>query len=315
MSIVESIFGKDNNITEQDLKNLIGKTQETSKVECKRIMGNPNFEHVVIRSIVGFLNKIDNDGGLLLLGVEATKGKIDDIKPIEDESFRRDKIRDKIQNLIGYIPISKHPFSLDVNEVNFGEGFVILIEVRRTNPNAVFFSKGENKAYIRRADSTQDLGISELFQIAHLRNYPIVYALLDLTRQVPPQNSLFPCPINVLVRNDGTAPGRDIYGQIDFFKPQGIGAVIIEPSSDLKASVPKNGAFERLEFTIFQPLKMPSYPTLDLIVGNCIIYLPRNVEIKIIMTVFENRGKTITNATLKDGELNTYQPEYIPYMV
>ena len=35
MSIIKDLFGKDNGITENDLKNIKGKYQETSLIECK----------------------------------------------------------------------------------------------------------------------------------------------------------------------------------------------------------------------------------------------------------------------------------------
>ena len=315
MEIIKSMFGKETGITESELRSLVGTEQETSIIECKRLVSKSDIHKLVIEPLIGFLNKVDNSGGLLLLGFKATKGKIEDIEPLTDQSLHQDKLRDRIRDSIRSIPSVTYGFSYDVIEVNVNSGFVILIEAHRTNPNAVFYSKSENQAYIRRADSTIRLEISELFQIAELRNYPIVFPVLNLTATPSMQEILYFCPIQVLIRNVGTAPGRDIIGTIDFTMKGTNHGFSISSIKGFKVSHPGNGDIPRLEFDVFQPSKKPSYPNLDLVAGNFLIYIAQGEELEIQMRVYESRGLSMTTATLINGILAQSDPEYTPYLM
>ena len=83
MSIIKDLFGKDNGITENDLKNIKGKYQETSIIECKlasALSKNRSVYYNAIKTVIGFLNKPENDSaGLLMIGIDAPKGVITDI--------------------------------------------------------------------------------------------------------------------------------------------------------------------------------------------------------------------------------------------
>ena len=105
MSIIKEIFGKDNGITEDDLDSIIGKYQETSRVECKIATDlhnkNPNIKekvyHNVIKTVLGFLNKPENNSaGLLMIGINAPHGIIKQIEPIKNNDFRQDKLKNQL---------------------------------------------------------------------------------------------------------------------------------------------------------------------------------------------------------------------------
>ena len=300
MKIIKSIFDKETGITERDLNKVIGIEQETSIIECKRLNSQKDIRELVIKPLVGFLNKLDNSGGLLLLGFDAHNRKIERIVPIKDDSLRQDRIRNKTLDSIGSIPSSANGFTCDVIEIDVTNGFVILVEVSRTHPYAVFYSKIDNQGWIRKADSTKAIEIGELFLIVGERNYPIVYPVLGLVSRRVSTNGGHSCEVKIVLKNKGTAPGLDI-----------VGILVFEPKhNDTEFSIRSNNKdFEistddrnnpRLVFKLFQPIKMPSYPQLDLNVGNFDILTPKDIEIEIKMTVYERKGLSFTTAVLLD---------------
>ncbi|MGE9810294.1 ATP-binding protein [Ferroplasma acidiphilum] len=314
MKIIKSMFGKETGITEGDLDKVIGIEQETSIIECKRLTSQKDIDKSVIKPLVGFLNKLDNSGGLLLLGFDAPKGKIERIVPINDNSLRQDRIRNKILDGIGSIPSAANSFTFDVIEIDVANGFVILVEVSRAHPYAVFYSKRDNQGWIRKADNTVCIEMGELFSIVGARNYPIVYPVLGRISMEVSTNGVYSCKIKILLKNKGAAPGLDIVG-ILVFEPKHDGTQFSIRSNNKDFEISANDKNNpKLVFKLFQPGKMPSYPQLDLDVGNFDILAPKDLEIEIKMTVYERKGLSFTTATFKNGAISQPNVTFSPYL-
>ena len=313
MGIKKDIFGKDNGITEEDLKNIIGRYQETSLVECKRVNGL-NYSYA-IKTVIGFLNKPENNsGGLLMLGIDAPKGVIEKIEPIRNNDFKQNTLRNKLTEDIKSIPSVNRTYTLDIIEVPVADGgYVTLVEARKTDPNAVFYSKSENSSYIRHSDTTIKWPLGDMFQTALTKNYPIVYPVLTLETAIPIGNNITKYSINSLLRNSGTSPGKDVVILLKFYNPTGNSRLSLTKIEGYNASSADPPYIKKLEKDILQINGKPIYPNLDLILGSFEINLDSESSLTIDSFTYESRGITTKRFMLNGGKIEDGNYNFIPY--
>ena len=322
MSIIKEIFGKDNGITEDDLNNIIGKYQETSRVECKIATDlhnkNPNIKekvyHNVIKTVLGFLNKPENNSaGLLMIGINAPHGIIKQIEPIKNNDFRQDKLKNQLLADIVSIPSLNRSYTPEVFEVPVNGGYVTLVEVQKTDPNAVFYSKNENTAYIRHSDTTDYWPLGDMFKTALTKNYPIVYPVLTLETITPINNIIIKYSINSLLRNSGTSPGKDVVVLLKFLNPLGNSRFSLTKIEGYISTPADPPYIQQLEKDILQINSKPIYQNLNLRLGNFEINLVNNSSIIIDSFTYESRGITTKRFKIGGGKIEEGAYIFTPY--
>ena len=179
MTIIRELFSKDQGITKQDVENLTGKVQETFDIECKLVpdkVTKDQKEDMIIKPVIGFLNKIDNTGGLLILGAQAPKELIERIKPFSVGLLSQSQVVDVIKGNVAPIPFSTNSFTLNVQSVSYENSMqVILVEVGKNDSKTFYYSKFSNTSYERKGQSTEKLEISELFRRVEFNRTAKVY--------------------------------------------------------------------------------------------------------------------------------------------
>lgn len=317
MSIIKDLFGKENGITMSDVEGIIGKYVESSSIECK--VANDSYKDIykkIIKTAIGFLNKPENNsGGLLILGLDARKGLINGIKPVTSDEFRQDKVKNKLLDDIVSIPSSHNTYSLEVIEVPVDGGYLILVEVHKTDPNAVFYSKSENTSYIRRSDTTEKWSLGDMFKFATYKSYAIVYPILNILKKSVSPDNMCHISIEAKLRNDGTSPGRDVIVILKFSEVYGqTKPSIVDVKSFQLIGAGEASYFERLEMDVLQINSKPLYPSLDLIIGSFTMNFDRKSVITIDAFVYENRGITFKKFSLTCEKLTERDFPYRAYL-
>ncbi len=320
MTIRRDIFGKDDGFTEDDLKSLYGKYQETSQVECKGFgdlydkapQNRKDIYHKVIMTVVGFLNKPEDDSsGLLMLGVKASKGIIQNIDPIKNNNFKQDVLRNKLKEDIRPIPSMNRSYSLDVLDFSVTGGYVTLIEVHKIDPNSVFYSKSENTTYIRHSDTTEKWDLGDMFKVAISKSYPIVYVDLLIEYVIPLSNDISTYNIQALIKNVGTSPGQDAVVLLKFYNPTK-GKLSLQ-GGDFILSDAASPYSKKLEKDILSINSKPIYPQLDLKIGSFAVSIVNDGTLQIDTIVYEHRGITTRVFILADDKILGFDYRYIPY--
>ncbi|MCL4420178.1 MAG: ATP-binding protein [Candidatus Thermoplasmatota archaeon] len=329
--MIKDTFGKENGITEEDLRKLIGTFQETSLAECKTIARGSKISYDgIIKSVIGFLNKLDGSGGLLIVGLSAQNGTIDGIQPINSEKFRQGPMRSKILNDVASIPGGVEKFSLDVLEVLVGGGWVELVEVHKVDPNAVFYSKSQNTSYIRRGDSTEPLDIGELFRLALIRSYPVVYLDLKLKNSTlnsqiqheslrsSDQNSStersYTYMVEIFIGNSGVMPGTNIEIGLGFYMIEGSRNVSIENMVGLEETNKIPPYFRQYERYLHPNNSKPIYPGINFKLGGFSLKAEYGSKIGIRADLFEQHGYTSRIFEIYNGNLNSKKPDFHSYL-
>ena len=314
MGIIKDTFGKDNGITEEDLKNIIGRYQETSLVECKRVSGL-DYSYA-IKTVIGFLNKPENhSAGLLMLGMDAPNGVIEKIEPIKINDFKQNPLRNKLLADIASIPSVQRTYNLEVIEVLVTGGYVTLVEVRKSDPNAVFYSKSENTSYIRHSDTTIKWPLGDMFKTALTKSYAIVYP--KLFKKLKEDNGTrCTYQLNMAITNVGTSPGRDIIIILNFSAVYGNSEIITHYNLKEFTELQGNSIYpKRLEKDVLQNYNSkPSYPYLDLALGSFDISFDKNSILVIDTITYENRGFAKKRFKINKDELIEGDYDFTPYL-
>ena len=317
MSIIKDIFGKDNGITENDLNNIVGKYQETSIIECKLVSDmakNVSAYHNVIKTLIGFLNKPENDSaGLLMIGMNAPNGIIKNIVTIKNNDFMQNTLRNKLIEDIKSIP-AVNRYTLNIVSVPMKEGYVSLVEVHKTDPNAVFYSKKENTAYIRHSDTTIKWDLGDMFKTAMSKNYPIVYTDLKLQLTMSISANILKYSINTLLINDGTSPGKDVVVILKFSNPTKGKLSLTNISGYPQAQSAEPPYVKKLEKDVLQINSKPVYPNLNLTLGSFAVNLPRDSGLIIDVFTYEYHGITIQRFVLGNGNISKFPYNFTPYL-
>lgn len=313
MGIIKDIFGKDNGITEDDLKNIIGKYQETSLVECKRATDS-NYNYA-FKTVIGFLNKPeDKSEGLLILGMDASKGVIEKIGPIKNNSFKQNTLRNKLLADIVSIPSSERSYALEVIEVPVIGGYVTLVETQKTYPNAVFYSKSANTAYIRYSDTTHNWPLGDMFKTATIKSYPVVYLNITIKSIKHIRNNTSEYSLNIIVRNSGTSPGRDITILLYFQLLVEKGNIVVKHSKDFIEQPPDSEYSIVFRYEISQRDSMPVYPGISSHLGCLDITMDNNSELLIHPYTYENQGVEEQEFILRNKKIIERKNSYKPYL-
>ncbi len=303
--LMKRIFGKENNITFNDLEsNLLGK-RENEILEAKSLKNIKNSDQLyklVTEPLVGFLNKINKEGGLLILGVEAKNNKIDDINDIIGVD------RDLIKNLENMItddilayPDLKSKYKYEIEAIPVKDNkFVYLLEIHNDESGIyTYYSRHNNEGYIRNAYSTNKISIPDFIKIVKERSSPKVKISINCGLKMKNPNSTEKVVIaDFSYINEGHKIGKYIVSTIEIYMEYREGMNIPdipvdrtfmdipEPSMQKLDNNPKYIMVKKLQVNLNQFNISVSYPTVPIQIGK--IYFNQ--------TLFDDERKVIITA-------------------
>jgi hypothetical protein len=237
MGKILDVFGKESGIGPSDIdkKFIEEHLQKSATIEYKviskktpmadardgaqsavqRLLSDKLKEEIILRPIVGFLNSIGRQSALLVLGVEA-KGDVPvDVVPFPTGLLSEEKIRSWVSEYAGSLPEIPTPFPLKIVQVEYPhDKCVILVEV---NPpeEAVYYSRLENRCYIRRDVEAVDLPLGEFYALVEARSIPLTYLKIGSRYEGKSEDGVtIKIRLAALFVNRGARPAKDVVSTI-----------------------------------------------------------------------------------------------------
>jgi hypothetical protein len=281
VDFVSSLFGKPfEALTCTEVCEKLGVIGESVHIEFKESFPSvKEMDRELLRTIVGFLNTPEGYG-LLVLGVRdpgksgervtcLPKGLFDWGRPGEIEAHVRDTVLSNLRSIPRAITLPRLGVKVFDCKSDCGldrDGWLVLVYVEKTS-DAVYYSGIDNAAYIRRASTTQQLSLEEVFTLVESKRKPIVRVLLE-PRLEGPRRLRF----TVLLENIGYKPAMQIACKLFIPKlvvssdqQRVIFIESIKPDHMLsRHPVQEVVHWFTLEFTITYPMNVPAYPYASL---------------------------------------------------
>ncbi len=276
---MKRIFGKEKNITINDLQNnLLGK-RENESLEAKKIDNSKNLADLVFKPLVGFLNKLDREGGLLILGVEANHNKIDSIIGVNEDLIKN--LEDRIIDDILAYPNLKSKYNLEIEPIQLKDNkFVCIIEIHNDESSLyTYYSNHKNEGYIRNGYSTNTISLVDFINLVKKRSSPRVKIKIDCGLAMKISNPPAKVIAYLSYINEGNTIGKNIVSIIEIYVEFREGMNIPEiPVKGLfrdiyesllpKSDNPKYIMVKKLQVSLdqFKTVSV-SYPTLQIQIG------------------------------------------------
>jgi hypothetical protein len=183
--------------------------------ESQRSLSDKLKEDLVLKPIIAFLNSIGRQSALLVLGVE-TKGTLAvDTVPFPVDLLSEDKIRGWVNNYFGSLPEIPASPKLKIVQVDYPhDKRVIIIEV---NPleEVVYFSKLENRCYVRRSAESIDLPLVDFYAMVETQSIPLTYLRIESHPEGKTEEGILKkFRLSALFVNRGSRPAKDVVSTI-----------------------------------------------------------------------------------------------------
>jgi hypothetical protein len=218
-NLFKTIFGKENNITELDIKEkILTSFKENSFFECKRIeriagvvIQKTDPRSIIIPELVAFLNKVSFEGGVLALGIEAKEKIPTKILGVDESLIKGEgSLRDWIVNDIVSIPKFLDYPTVEIETINLQNGKkVFLIEIHPQDTNVVYYYGNSECAYKREVDETKKISLDETFRLAKEKCIAKTFVSLEDVG-FKEQDGIVTRDIKVVYRNSGTKPAHSV---------------------------------------------------------------------------------------------------------
>ena len=327
MELIISLFGKETGISKEDIEETIIKPdrKENSTLEYKEIrlldinqkkLNDKQIEDQIVKPLVGFINKLVDGNGLLILGIEGKKHSPVRIAPIDENLIKNEEqLRAIITSNIGSVPQSRSFPRLTPVKVPITENKnIFLVEIRREDEYCVYYSKISNCAYCRRNDETSQLSPAETIELVAKKNFPRVFIYFEKSTET--ENELI---FSGVFKNEGLEPGRYILGLIKFFYEGDLNINLdgknITDISDINLDSKKT--YQKMSG--YPPESLFIYPQQPMLFGKLKISPKKDFELTITVRINENKGFTtqVILISNKDGlvsitELNN---QFFPYLM
>jgi hypothetical protein len=317
MELLQSIFGKDKDISREDIENIIlNKVRESLEIEFKEIYDlEKDKEKGIIKPIISFLNS--NGKGLLFLGIREEKALAKELKPVKKEIIKdAEQLRAIITSNIVAIPILTDFPKLNIIEIKInGEGNVFIIEIKNHDNRYVYYSKITNQAYIRRGNESFPLKLIEVIELIAKKNHARVFVKFD--NKLKETNNRY--EFELAYFNDGLEPGRYVTSSIKLFYEDENLNIIIKGTNVRDISHLNEDAKKTYQITLaYPPNSIWLYPKTTTVIGNVIVSPKKDFELKMIIQTYEDRGLTNQEVliTKKEGIFNIKEIEssFYPYI-
>jgi hypothetical protein len=234
MGKISDVFGKEADILPSDIhKKLIEeRLQKSATIEYKliskktlladvsesaieKLLSDKLKEEIILRPIVAFLNSVGRQSALLVLGIE-TKGDLPvDEVPFPANVLNEEKIRSWVSEYAGSLPEISVASPIKIRQVEYPhDRRLFLVEV---NPleEVVYYSKLENRSYIRRNDESVDMPLGEFYAMVEARSIPLTYLKFGSRPEGKTEDGMqTKIKLAALFVNRGSKPARDVVSTI-----------------------------------------------------------------------------------------------------
>jgi len=324
MDLINSLFGKEDGITEEDIHKTIiePKKKEGQKLEYK---GETVFkgekakekrEKSLIKPLVAFLNTIEGKG-LLVLGINDEKhGKQrvpTGITPIPSNQIRNESaLRSWIHEYIRSVPHYGQVPELKIVSVPIKKtGNVFLIEIESKDTGCLYYSTISGLAYERKNDESKPLDLHKSIEIVHKKASPKVFIFLEETK------SKRGIGYRVILVNDGVKPGRNILGVVHIYHSENVVVEMTGVGIRKRRMLPKKGKVYQITSGT-PPSTHLIYPKAECETGLLLIRGEGDFDIHMLLRINERMGYTKQEIKLEKRFGNvvvTYPVEdFFPYI-
>jgi hypothetical protein len=235
MSLIKEIFGKEDDITLDDLKNILGKKRENHLIEGKSMgiedkpVGKKTaiLETCILKPLISFLNS-EVGTGLLIFGVVTDKkdtSLLTSISGVDLSEYTSERIESLIKHHIVSSPSVKNGYVLINKPIEISSSKrVYLLEVEILERNCMFYSRDSNCSYIRKGSSTEEISLHDFAVMQQKRICSRVIILIDseiMRGSVENSRKIISdfkgkYPLNISFKNIGFEPCKDAFAKLVF---------------------------------------------------------------------------------------------------
>jgi len=279
----------------------------TSIKESKDKEGNITYESHLIKPIVAFLNSLEGQG-TLFLGIYsggAGQNKFLDVRPINKKFIKGEEhLRNLILSGLGIYPFELNKPQIDPKKITFKKGFVFVVDVKRTNREATYYSRITDYIYQRHNNQSTKLSLIESFSFINSKIVPRIYLKYQIKDSEPDK-----IQIDLFCENRGFTPGKYVTGIIVLQHDENI--TVTHSELELKENTT---TIKKYLFILgYPPGKLLAYPGLPMGVGSIIVQKKDTNSISIIkfeIKIFEDKGVSDQRLTLMLSDNRTLTVDY-----
>ena len=321
-SLIKMLFGKETGITKEDIETkIIGIVTENSLIDYKRVdtlfpeMNQSKARCIVMKEIVAFLNKIQSEGGVVALGIDAKEKTPTRIFGVDDSIIKNDSV---LRNWI-LCDISSMPHALQFPDIEIvtinieKDKKVYFIEIHPKDINVLYFSRCDDYTYIREIDTTRKLSFEESVRIIDIKKTAKIFANLEqINCGIEEDSSIY--TMKVVFNNLGNKPASNVTAmflfnceyeggnwkdiKVDFFDTHNI-----QETSNINVC---SKSFQQNFNRLF-------YPERPVVVGNFTIRFPRAHPIQLILEIDEQSGRTKQVFAFNEIEFKKLSGDFFVY--
>ncbi len=318
--LMKDIFGKENNINKVDIKNNIidCKYKESTIFECKTFKNisirDDHSKQIIIKPLVGFLNKFISEGGVLFLGLSEKDGFPIDIIPIKEELIKDDdQIRKWIIANLTSIPLYSTFPSVEIEKIEIQKKEnIFIIEIHPIDLNVVYFSRLEDRAYRRIGDETTQIPFVETLKLIEEKIIPRININLEPETWEEKEDSI-EGKLRVVYNNFGNKPGTHLTSILTFRLHEGQDSnVIIKSEKSTDVTSINSNCIKAFQFEL---LRRPLYPNSPTVFDHITLSFKKDIKIKLLLETHEEKSYSFQEVIIsKDRQFIRSEPMYKSYI-
>jgi len=276
---------------------------ESTRLEFKSVKEGASengLRELVLKSVVGFLNS-DEGRGLLILGVEG-KERAERLACIprrllgDRREVAESRLRNWVFSYLGSIPPALAPPRIFVKVFDCmkecglsSDGWIAAVYAERSQ-DALYYSKIDEEAYIRRGSETRRLSLEEVVSTVEAKRKPIAVVALELNKV---EGSTL--VLDVYIQNIGFSVAKTIAAVMSLAKPLLLLEITPQETSSVSAKsveetfnvtyvtdpIMKRSESDRdvsFQISIVSPIFLPAFPLVPYKVGEIALSLSRGIQ-------------------------------------
>jgi hypothetical protein len=298
---LQEVFGKESGIRQSDIQLRIieNELEESRTIEYKTVgkatvLDDALTESVLIKPLVSFLNTVDHQSSLLVLGITAKQHIPTEIEPVPESILSTERLGSLVLAKIGAIPALERPPNFRFISTKCGSrGYVHLIELNDWQASG-YFSRVTNLSYVRHADSSEQLGLPEFMALASRSAGSAAMLVLRgvqvKTQGDPPRTSY---TIDIACENHGVKPASFVGGfvEIKLVKTAGV-KVTADGNQFVDVTHVNPGRFKIYSYNVNQENNWPIYPDSPIVLGTVTVDAPGPVTFELHLSANDGDGRT-----------------------
>ncbi len=325
-SLIKIFFGKETEIIKEDIeKKILGNFKESAFIDYKRLDGRNSLtkqeitrseaKNLIISGIVAFLNKINAEGGILSLGINAPDKIPTDIIGVEDKIIKDDStLRNWILDGISSIPAFLEFPSIEIETVSIeNTKKVYFIEIHPKDLNVHYFNKFDGAAYARQIDTTRKLSLEESVRIIDTKKTARLFADLELIESRIDDDFVI-YKMKIVFNNTGNKPATNVLGMFlfDYTKKENKKENIEVEFFDTH-NITETSIINTCSKSFQQNFNQLFYPGRPVVVGFFTVRFLRAAPIQLILEIDEQYSRSKQAFVFTEVEFNKLSKNFSLY--